>query len=112
MGLAGADFYLADRADFDVRRVARARGDATTRRTGPPRNLWCFSVVYRVGTCKSEIAQTGKQRISQDDMGRSHQDLTIRRLGSRVNAAFVQNTAVDAPAKNATHKSGTCSNVA
>ena len=30
VGLAGADFYLANRADFDVRRVARAR--AGTRR--------------------------------------------------------------------------------
>ena len=92
--------------------VSRARERDDTPNWSPPRNLWCFSVVFRVGTCKSEIAHTGRQRISQDGIGRSHQDLAIRSLGSRVNPAFAQNTAVDAPVKNATHKSGPCSGAA
>ena len=92
--------------------ASRARGNTCKRRTGPPQNMWCFSVLFCVGTCKSEIAQTGRQRISQDGIGRSHQDLAIRSLGSRVNPAFAQNTAVDGGAKSATHKSGTCSGVA
>ena len=49
---------------------------------------------------------------AEDGIGRSHQDLAIRSLGSRVNAAFAHNTAVDAPVKDATHKSGTCSGMA
>ena len=81
--------------------ASRARGNTCKRRTGPPQNMWCFSVLFCVGTCKSEIAQTGRQRISQDGIGRSHQDLAIRSLGSRVNPAFAQNTAVYAPDKNA-----------
>ena len=72
-----------------------ARGNTCKRRTGPPQNMWCFSVLFCVGTCKSEIAQTGRQRISQDGIGRSHQDLAIRNLGSRANPAFAPNTAVD-----------------
>ena len=89
-----------------------ARGNTCKRRTGPPQNMWCFSVLFCVGTCKSEIAQTGRQRISQDGIGRSHQDLAIRSLGRRVNSAFAQITAVDGGAKSATHKSGTGSGVA
>ena len=89
-----------------------ARGDTCKRRSGPHQNMWCFSVLFCVGTCKTEIAQTGRQRISQDGIGRSHQDLAIRSLGSRVNPAFAPNTAVDAGVKSATHKSGTCSGVA
>ena len=72
-----------------------ARGNTCKRRTGPPQNMWCSSVLFCVGTCKSEIAQTGRQRISQDGIGRSQQDLAIRSLGSRVNPAFAPNTAVD-----------------
>ena len=92
--------------------ASRARGNTCKRRTGPPQNMWCFSVLFCVGTCKSEIAQTGRQRISQDGIGRSHQDLAIRSLGSRVNPAFAPNTAVYACDKNATHKSGPCSGAA
>ena len=92
--------------------VSRARGDVRKRRTGPPGNTSCFSVVFRMATCEREIAKTGRRSISEHGIGRSHQDLAIRSLGSRVNAAFAQNTAVDAPVPNATHKSGTCSGVA
>ena len=92
--------------------VSRARGDVRKRRTGPPGNISCFSVVFRMATCEREIAKTGRRSISKDGIGRSHQDLAIRSLGSRVNAAFAPNTAVDAPVKDATHKSGTCSGMA
>ena len=92
--------------------ASRARGNTCKRRTGPPQNMWCFSVLFCMGTCKSEIAQTGRQRISHDGNGRSHQDLAIRSLGSRVNPAFAQNTAVADGGQGATHKSGTCPGVA
>ena len=92
--------------------VSRARGDVRKRRTGPPGNTSCFSVVFRMATCEREIAKTGRRSISERGIGRSHQDLAIRSLGSRVNAAFAHNTAVHAPVKDATHKSGTCSGMA
>ena len=92
--------------------VSRARGDVRKRRTGPPGNISCFSVVFRMATCEREIAKTGRRSISEHGIGRSHQDLAIRSLGSRVNPAFAQNTAVHAGVQNATHKSGTCSGVA
>ena len=92
--------------------VSRARGDVRKRRTGPPGNTSCFSVVFRMATCEREIAKTGRRSISKDGIGRSHQDLAIRSLGSRVNPAVAPNTAVDGPATNATHKSGPCSDVA
>ena len=92
--------------------VSRARGDVRKRRTGPPGNTSCFSVVLRMATCEREIAKTGRRSISNDGIGRSHQDLAIRSLGSRVNPAFAQNTAVHAGVKDATHKSGTCSGMA
>ena len=47
---------------------ARARGDATTRRTGPPRNMWCFGVVVRVAACEREIAKTERRNISRDEL--------------------------------------------
>ena len=99
------------RTDVHVRRVARAREREETP-TGPPQNMWCFSMVFQVATCEFEIAKTGRRSISKDGIGRSHQDLAIRSLGSRVNTAFAQNTAVDGPGKNATHKSGPCSGAA
>ena len=37
-----------------------ARGDARERRTGSHRNMWCFSVVFRIATCEHEIAQTAR----------------------------------------------------
>ena len=92
--------------------VSRARGDVRKRRTGPPEHTSCFSVVFRMATCEREIAKTGRRSISKDGIGRSHQDLAIRSLGSRVNPAFAPNTAVYAPDKNATHKSGPCSGAA
>ena len=92
--------------------VSRARGGVRKRRTGPPGNTSYFSVVFRMATCEREIAKTGRRSISKHGIGRSHQDLAIRSLGSRVNAAFAPNTAVDAPVKDATHKSGTCSGMA
>ena len=92
--------------------ASRARGNTCKRRTGPPQNMWCFSVVFHVATCEVEIAKTGRQSISKDGIGRSHQDLAIRSLGSRVNPAFAPNTAVYARHKNATHKSGPCSGAA
>ena len=81
------------RTDFHLRRVARAREHEETPNWSP-QNMWCFSVVFRVATCEFEIAKTGRRSISKDGIGRSHQDLAIRSLGSRVNAAFAQNTAV------------------
>ena len=92
--------------------VSRARGDVRKRRTGPPGNTSCFSVVFRMATCEREIAKTGRRSISEHGIGRSHQDLAIRSLGRRVNPAFAPNTAVHAPVKDATHKSGTCSGMA
>ena len=92
--------------------VSRARGNARRRRTGPPQNMWCFSMVFQVATCEFEIAKTGRRSISKDGIGRSHQDLAIRSLGSRVNPAFAPNTAVHACGKDATHKSGLCSGAA
>ena len=113
---APADFHVRRvpraRADFHVRRVPRARGDATTGRIGPPWNVWCFSVAFQVETCASKIATAGTQRISQDGSGRSHQDLAIRSLKSRLNPAFAPNAAVADGAQDATHKSGTCPGVA
>ena len=92
--------------------VSRARGDVRKRRTGPPEHTSCFSVVFRMEKCERDIAKTGRRSISEHGIGRSHQDLAIRSLESRVNAAFAHNTAVDAPVPDATHKSGTCSGVA
>ena len=99
------------RTDFHVRRVARAREREETP-TGPPQNMWCFSMVFQVATCGLEIAKTERRSISKDGIGRSHQDLAIRSLGSPVNLAFVLNAAVDTPGPNATHKSGTYPDVA
>ena len=31
--------------------VSRARGNARKRQTGPPQNMWCFSMVFQVATC-------------------------------------------------------------
>ena len=92
--------------------ASRARGDVRKRRTGPPGNTSYFSVVFRMATCEREIAKTGRRSISEHGIGRSHQDLAIRSLGSRVNPAFAPNTAVDAPVTNARRKSGPCSGVA
>ena len=92
--------------------VSRARGDVRKRRTGPPGNTSCFSVVLRMATCEREIAKTGRRSISKDGIGRSHQDLAIRSLGSRANPAFAQNTAVDEGYKITTSKCGTRSGVA
>ena len=92
--------------------ASRARGNTCKRRTGPPQNMWCFSVLFCVAKCESEIAKTGRRRIPKDGIGRSHRDLAIRSLGSPVNLAFALNTAVYAPGQNATHKSGTYPDVA
>ena len=92
--------------------ASRARGNTCKRRTGPPQNMWCFSVLFCVAKCESEIAKTGRRRTPKDGIGRSHRDLAIRSLGSPVNLAFALNTAVYAPVKNATHKSGTYPDVA
>ena len=75
-------------------------------------NMWCFSVVFHVATCEFEIAKTGRRSISKDGIGRSHQDLAIRKLGNRVNPAFAQNTAVADGSQDATHKSRTWSGMA
>ena len=83
------------RTDFHLRRVARAREREETPNWSP-QNMWCFSVVFHVATCEFEIAKTGRRSISKDGIGRSHQDLAIRSLGSRVNPAFAPSTAVDA----------------
>ena len=99
------------RTDFHLRRVARAREHEETPNWFP-QTMWCFSMVFQEATCEFEIAKTGRRSMSKDGIGRSHQDLAIRSLGSRVNAAFAQNSAVDAPVKDATHKSGTCSGIA
>ena len=71
-----------------------ARGNARKRRTGPPRNRWCVSVVFRVATCGGEIAKTRSRRTSKEGIDRSHQDLAIRSLGSQANPGRAQ-TAVD-----------------
>ena len=92
--------------------ASRARGNTCKRRTGPPQNMWCFSVLFCVAKCESEIAKTGRRRIPKDGIGRSHRDLAIRSLGSPVNLAFALNTAVHAPVQNATRKSGTSPEVA
>ena len=84
------------RTDFHLRRVARAREREETSNWSP-QNVWCFSVVFHVATCEFEIAKTGRRSISKEGIGRSHQDLAIRSLGSRVNPAFAPNTAVYAP---------------
>ena len=84
------------RTEFHLRRVARARGREETPNWSP-QNMWCFSVIFHVATCEFEIAKTGRRSISKDGIGRSHQDLAIRSLGSRVNPAFAPNTAVYAP---------------
>ena len=99
------------RTDFHVRRVARAREREETQ-TGPPQNMWCFSTVFQVATCEFEIAKTGRRSIWKDGIGRSHQDLAIRKLGNRVNPAFAQNTAVADGSPDATHKSRTWSGMA
>ena len=83
------------RTDFHLRRVARAREREETPNWS--QNMWCFSVVFHVATCEFEIAKTGRRSISKDGTGRSHQDLAIRSLGSRVNPAFAPNTAADDP---------------
>ena len=98
------------RTDFHLRRVARAREREETPNWS--QNMWCFSMVFHVATCEFEIAKTGQRSISKDGIGRSHQDLAIRSLGSRVNPAFAPNTAVYARDKDATHKSGPCSGAA
>ena len=77
--------------------ASRARGNTCKRKTGPPQNMWCFSVLFCVAKCESEIAKTGRRRIPKDGIGRSHRDLAIRSLGSPVNLAFALNTAVYAP---------------
>ena len=69
------------RTDFHLRRVARAREHEETPNWSP-QNMWCFSMVFRVATCEFEIAKTGRRRISKDGVGRSHQDLAIRSLGT------------------------------
>ena len=92
--------------------VSRARGDVRKRRTGPPGNTSCFSVVFRMATCEREIAKTGRRSISEHGIGRSHQDLAIRSLGSRANPAFAHKTAVDDGGPSATRKCGPCSGVA
>ena len=92
--------------------ASRARGNTCKRRNGSPPNIWCFSVLFCVAKCESEIAKTGRRRIPKDRIGRSHEDLAIRSLGSPVNLAFALNTAVYAPVKSATHKSGTYPDVA
>ena len=79
--------------------VSRACGNTCKRRTGPPQNMWCFSVLFCVAKCESEIAKTGRRRIPKDGIGRSHRDLAIRSLESPVNLAFALNTAVYAPAQ-------------
>mgnify|MGYP002877926933 CR=1 FL=1 len=45
--------------------------------------------------CESEVANTGRRSISQDELRRSHQDPAIRSFGSRVTPAFARNAAVD-----------------
>ena len=92
--------------------ASRARGNTCKRRTGPPQNMWCFSVLFCVAKCESEIAKTGRRRTPKDGIGRSHRDLAIRSLGSPVNLAFALNTAVYAGVQNATHKSGASPEVA
>ena len=99
------------RTDFHVRRVARAREREETPNWSP-QNMWCFSVIFHVATCEFEIAKTGRRSISMDEIGRSHQDLAIRKLGNRVNPAFAQNTAVADGNQDATHKSRTWSGMA
>ena len=74
--------------------ASRARGNTCKRRTGPPQNMWCFSVLFCVAQCENEIAKTGRRRTPKDGIGRS------------------QNTAVYAPVQNATHKSGASPEVA
>ena len=89
--------------------VSRARGNERKRQTGPPQNMWCFSMVFQVATCDFGIAKTGRRSISKDGIGRSHQDLATRSLGSRVNPAFAPNPAVYPCYQDATHKAGPCS---
>ena len=81
------------RTDFHLRRVARAR-DREETPNWSPQNMWCFSVLFCIAMCESEIAKTGRRRIPKEEVGRSHRDLGIRSLGSPVNLAFVLNTAV------------------
>ena len=92
MGLAQADFYFG--------RLARAREHVQTPNWSP-QNMWCFSVLFCVAKCESEIAKTGRRRIRKDGSGRSHRDLAIRSLGSPADLAFAPNTAVYAPGQNA-----------
>ena len=92
--------------------ASRARGNTCKRQTGHRKNMWCFSVLFCVAKCESEIAKTGRRRIPKDGIGRSREDGAIRSLGSPVNLAFVLNTAVDEGGQNATHKSGTYPDVA
>ena len=87
--------------------VSRARGKKRKRRTGPPGNMWCFSVVFRVATCGGEIEKTRRRNISKEGIGTSHQDPAIRSLGSLANATFEQNTAVDDGGPDPTLKCGT-----
>ena len=56
-------------------------------------------MVFHVTTCESASAKTGTRSMSKNGIGRSHQDLAIRSLGSPVNLAFALNTAVYAPAQ-------------
>ena len=86
------------RTDLHFRRAARARGREETPNWSP-QNMWCFSVLFCVAKCESEIAKTGRRRILKDENGRSHPDLAIRSLGSPVNLAFALSTAVYAPAQ-------------
>ena len=71
----------------------------------PPEYVVLLTSIH-VATCESEIAKTGRRSISKDGIGRSHQDLAIRKLGNRVNPAFAQNTAVDDTGQDPTRKCG------
>ena len=78
------------RTDFHLRRVTRAREREETPNWS--QNMWCFSMVFHVATYEFEIAKTGQRSISKDGIGRSHQDLAIRSLGSPVNLALFSGT--------------------
>ena len=79
--------------------VSRVRGNKRKRRTGPPGNMWCFSIVFRVATFGSEIEKTRRRNISKEGIGTSHQDPAI--------ATFAQNIAVDDGGPDPTRKCGT-----
>ena len=87
--------------------VSRVRGNKRERQTGPPGNMWCFSVVFRMATCGSEVEKTRRRDISKEGIGTSHQDPAIRSLGSLANATFAQSIAVDDGGPDPTRKCGT-----